>query len=246
MTIEQAKEVLALYRGTPLDAQDAEVKEALALARSNPELQAWLDAQLAFHSGLRQKMRSLSPPPGLKEKLLARGKIVEPPIAWWRQPLRIAVAAVLLFSGIIFAVLLQPGGTHDRFAQFQSRMVGTALRQYRMDILTNDMSQVRTFMASRGAPADYTIPDKLERLQLTGGGALKWRNNPVAMVCFDRGDRQMLYLFVTDRRAIKDAPKETIKVEQVSDLLAVSWSEGDKTYLLAGPVEPDFTRKYVQ
>ena len=59
---------------------------------------------------------------------------------------------------------------------------------------------------SRGAPADYDVPRGLERLQLTGGGRLTWRSNPVAMVCFDRGDKQMLFLFVMKRSAVKDPP----------------------------------------
>ena len=124
-------------------------------------------------------------------------------------------------------------------------MVSEAQREYRMDLVTNDMQQVRQFMASRGAPADYHVTRGLERLQLTGGGRLTWRSNPVAMVCFDRGDKQMLFLFVMKRSAVKDPPPETPQLTKVRQMLAASWTRGDNTYVLAGPEEADFAKKYL-
>jgi hypothetical protein len=135
--------------------------------------------------------------------------------------------------------------TPDRFANYQARMVSQALREYRMDLVTNDMRQVRQFMAARGAPDDYHVPQGLERLQLTGGGLLAWRSNPVAMVCFDRGDKQMLFLFVMKRTALKDPPPEAPQVSKVSQILTVSWTRGDNTYVLAGPEEAGFVQKYL-
>jgi hypothetical protein len=78
-----------------------------------------------------------------------------------------------------------------------------------------------------------------------GGGLLRWRSNPVAMVCFDRGDRQMLFLFVMDRSAIPDPPPTTPKIAQVNKLLTASWTQGDRTYVLAGPEDAEFVRKYL-
>ena len=114
-----------------------------------------------------------------------------------------------------------------------------------MDIKTNDMRMVRQDLASRGAPSDYVVPPGLERLRLTGGGRLTWRTNPVAMVCFDRGDRQMVFLFVLDRSAVKDPPPTTPRLHKVNELLTASWTQGDKTYVLAGPEEAGFLQKYL-
>ena len=68
-------------------------------------------------------------------------------------------------------------------------MVSTALREYRMDIVTNDMRTLRHALQAKGAPADYELSQGLETMQLTGGAALTWRNHPVSMVCFDRGNK---------------------------------------------------------
>jgi hypothetical protein len=64
------------------------------------------------------------------------------------------------------------------------------------------------------------------------------------MVCFDKGLKQMLFLFVLDRSAVKDPPPPTPQLAQVNQLAAASWTDGDKAYLLAGSPEPDFLRKY--
>jgi hypothetical protein len=107
------------------------------------------------------------------------------------------------------------------------------------------MRQVRQFMARHAAPADYDLPRGLERLQLTGGGRLTWRSHPVAMVCFDRGDKQMLFLFVMKRSALKDPPPDTPRLAKVHQMLTASWTHGDNTYVLAGPEETDFVKKYL-
>jgi hypothetical protein len=65
------------------------------------------------------------------------------------------------------------------------------------------------------------------------------------MVCFDRGDKQMLFLFVMKRAALKDAPPPQPQVKEASGLVAASWSKGDDAYLLLGRPEPGFAGKYL-
>jgi hypothetical protein len=107
------------------------------------------------------------------------------------------------------------------------------------------MRQLRQFIAGKGAPSEYQLTKGLQKLQLTGGGCLQWRSHPVAMVCFNRGDDQMLFLFVMKRSALKDPPAGTPQVSKVTELQTVSWTRGEYTYVLAGPEEPQFLRKYL-
>jgi hypothetical protein len=110
-----------------------------------------------------------------------------------------------------------------------------------MDIPTNDMATVRRYLAARGAPADYVVPPGLAPLQLTGGGFLRWRSQPVSMVCFNRGDNQMLFLFVMNS-SMKDPPPATPALSKVSTLATASWTGNGKTYILAGPEQPGLLR----
>lgn len=249
MNTLDAKQILVRYRPGSVDLDDRQVAEALELARREPELQEWLTHHNDFQAAVRKKFRDIPVPAHLQDSLLAQSKIIRP-LPWWRDRgwLR-AVASVALVVGICygFARLMSNPNASDGFDNYKLRMVRSAIREYRMDIKTDDLGKVRDLMQAKGAPADFSVPAGLSRLKLTGGGVLRWRNHPVAMVCYNRGDNQMLFLFVMNRDSAKDAPQTPVpEVGNVSKLLAASWSEGDKTYLLAGPEEADFVRKYLQ
>ena len=243
MNPTEAKQILLLYRPGTADSGEAQMAAALELARSNPELGAWLQQHLAFQQAMRAKFQEIEVPAHLKARMLAP-RILSLPQIWWRNPVWLAAAASLMLLIGLAGVWLRPRAS-DGFTSFQARMVSSVLREYRMDIITNDMHQVRQYLAAQGAPADYEVTKKLGQLQLTGGGLLRWRNHPITMVCFDRGDKQMLFLFVMKRSAVKDPPPETPQMAKVNELLTASWSQGDKTYILAGPEEPNFTNKYL-
>ncbi len=247
MTSSEAKAILLLYRPGTADAADPEIAEALDLAGRDAELGRWLEEHRTFQKAMRAKFRQIEVPPHLRTSLLIRGAVqsgIVPPQAWWRRrPIWLTAGALLILLALA-GVWLRPR-TPDRFANYENRMVAAALREYRMDLVTNDMRQVRQFMAQRGAPADYHLPQGLARLQLTGGGLLTWRNQPVAMVCFDRGDKEMLFLFVMKRTAVKDPPSAKPQLGKVHQMVTVSWTRGDDTYLLAGPEEADFAKKYL-
>ena len=246
MTPEHAKRVLMLYRPGTADAEDPEVVEAMSLARSNPELGAWFQQHCAFQTAMRNKFRQIQAPADLKARLAEAHKRVQVRPGRGRQRQRtawMAAAAVVLLLALAGTLLIGLR-TPNRFADYRSRMVRTVLREYRMDILTNDMPAVRRFLKSGGAPSDYELTPGIDKLKLTGAGLLRWRGNPVSMVCFDRGDTNMLFLFVMNKVATKDLPPAELKVVQVKKLLTLSWTRDDKAYVLAGPVEPDFARKY--
>jgi uncharacterized membrane protein YbaN (DUF454 family) len=247
VTSFEAREILLLYRPGTADAADPDMAQALTLARQDPELARWFEQHRAFQKTMRAGFRQIEVPAHLQASLLiqkpAQRTIVSPQV-WWRRPVWLTAAAVVLLVFGLTRAWLKPH-IPDRFANFQSRMVGAVQLAYRMDIETNDMQQVRQFMANKGAPADYDLAPGLEHLQLTGGGRLTWRSNPVAMVCFDRGDKKMLFLFVMKRSAVKDPPPKTPQLAKVRQMLSASWTHGDNTYVLAGPEEPDFLKKYL-
>jgi hypothetical protein len=264
VTSQEAKLILQLYRPDTGDETDSQVAEALELARRDPELGLWFERTCAFHAALRGKLRDIPVPPGLAEAILAgvpapgRNAAPNPPVAtlrrqpdgsdelsksmpgnkivfgpWWQHRGWFAAAAILVLLGVAL-FWLQPR-PNDGFTDYRSRMVRTAIRQYRMDISTRDLSRVRQYLHSRGAPSDFTLTNGLEKLTVRGGVFSRWRDHPVAMVCFDRGDRQMVFLFVVDRGALKDPPPVRRQTARVNTLLTASWTEGGETYLLAGP-----------
>lgn len=241
MTIDEAKRVLVLFRPGTTDANDSEFAEALELARNHLELGAWFENHCAFQAAMRDKFRRLEVPPGLKARLEETQRLARQQ-RWVRRTAWMAAAAAVLLLALAGA-LLGPR-IPDSFADYRSRMVGTAQRTYPMDIHTDNKAEVRRHMNAHGAPSNYTLPPGIDRLTQTGGGVMKWRSNPVSMVCFVRGDKQMLFLFVMKKTAVKDSPPAVPQLERVNSLLTLSWTQGDNTYVLAGPEEPGFEEKY--
>jgi hypothetical protein len=126
--------------------------------------------------------------------------------------------------------------------------VRNAIRQYQMDLTTSDLGEINRFLSTNGAPTptNYAMPSGLQALPVTGAGLLRWQNHPVSMVCFDRGDSNMLFLFVLARHAVQDAPPQNPYLTNINRLVAASWTTDANTFILAGPPEPDFVRKYLQ
>jgi len=239
---QEAKRILALYRPGSAEAEEPELREALEQTRQDPRLRQWFEQYCAFQEAMRQKFRQLEVPPGLNDSILAKNKIVAP-LVWWRRPAWLAAAAaIVILLGLSAFWPDQRQG--DQFADYRARMVRTASRQYRMDMLTNDHNPIRRFFATNGAPADYVLSKGLEPLSVTGAGLLRWADTRVSMVCFDRGDQQMLFLFVVNRAAVKSPPPATPQVRKVFDLQTLSWSQGSNVYILAGPEDPRMLQKY--
>lgn len=232
MTRNEAKEILIQSRFGRSVGANPRLPEALALAEKDPALQRWLEQQRSFHDAASRSLRSMPVPPDLRDQLLA-SRATKRSTDWWRQPT--AWSAAALFIGLLtLGLWWSKSPAENTLATFQSRMVGAVLRQYTMDIVTNDMTQVRAFLATKSAPADYTIPDKLSRLPVSGGGVLSWQGGKVSMVCFDSPQQGTLFLFIVNGSSLQDPPAAPREFRDVNKLGTISWMDNGRTYVLAG------------
>ena len=182
-----------------------------------------------------EAFRQMPVPHDLKNRILARAKTIRP-VRQWRQPAWIAAAAALAFLLGLAAFWVRPE-PENSLDTFRSRMVRAVLRQYSMGIETSDMMQVRHFLATNNAPADYVLPQGLARAPTLGAGLLSWQDRRVSMVCLEGANRDTLFLFVVDRDSVKPPPPSAPQFAQVSKLMTASWSQGGKVYVLAASKE---------
>ncbi len=244
MTPDEAKAVLWLHRPGRAEPSDPDPTAALALARQDAALGQWLAAQQRFHARVGDCLRSLEPPAELKERILARQPVREPR-SWWRQP--------ALWAAVGFGMLLLGGGlrwakprSHDDFASFRVRMARFAVRQYGMDLATNDLDQIRAFLAQAGRPSTFVLTTPLAKLPLLGCAALTWHGQPVSMLCFDRGRGELVWLFVVRQPAVRGAPLTAApRTARVGALATASWTVAQKTYLVAVAGDPALLRRFL-
>jgi len=233
VTPATAKTLLLAWRPGHGDLRDPDVAAALELARHDPALKEWLGKHTAFQRAMEKNFRQLPVPGDLKERILARSKTIEPPRSW-PQPAWLAIAAAVVVLLGLAAVWFKPV-REDSFAIFRERTVRGVQRVYpAMDIVTNDMAQIRKFLAGRSAPSDYVLPAGLTRLPVTGAGVLRWQGRVVSMVCLDSIDRGTLFLFVLEETGVTSLPPGTPEFAPVFEMMTASWTQGGKIYVLAG------------
>jgi hypothetical protein len=87
---------------------------------------------------------------------------------------------------------------------------------------------------------------------VTGCAIEDWQGAQVAMICFRTGkplppgEQSDLWLFVIDRSRVKDAPPAgSRQFVQVSRLWLVTWTEGDKLYVLGTEGDEQTLRQYL-
>ena len=252
MNRQEAQEILLLYRAGTADAQEPEFAAALALAKSDPELGKWLQHQSAVQDALRAKFRQIPIPEGLKEQILSERK-VHTSLPLTRKLVLGAVCAACIV--VLAAILLPLLRSRDdkSFANFESRMVKTVARQGlypKMDLETNNLEEIRKFLAQHQAHGDYVLPNGLQKTTTTGCAILPWQGKVVSMVCFNSGKSpgttgSDLFLFVINRADVPKAPPPGARsFTQTNSLATASWTYGEKTYILATLGDEAALREY--
>ncbi len=243
MDREHAKAVLALYRPGLRAEADPEMAEALAVVERDPELARWLEERCTLYNVIKAKFKSIEVPDGLKEQILAeRATRMKTP--WARSPTFLAAAVVLIVSLGLAGFWLRPR-PENKFAVYRNRMARTALRDYRMDLVTNDLNVIRQFLQKHKGYGDYVLTQPLAALPGVGCALLSWHAHPVSVVCLEADKQNPLYLFVIDRSALADPPPASApQFARVGKLVTASWSQGDKAYLLAALGDEAFLRKF--
>jgi hypothetical protein len=242
MNREEAQDILRIQHPQAPSPGDAELAAARELVRHDPELADWWEQQRAFDGAMRQALAGIPVPAGLAERIV-RDHSRRLRVHWWHRPIIWAAAAsVALLAGVWHV----RHSREDEFAAFSIRMARAALRDYRMEIQTNDLAAIRGYLASRSAPADYQLRARLDQLPGLGCGIVRWRNQPVSMICLDRGQKQILWLFVADPKTVPGAPTGAEPAyRQVGGLAVAVWNDGHRLYLAGALGSPEGLRQYL-
>ena len=251
MNRDEAKNILLLHRPGTADVDDSQITEALALARRDPELARWLEEHSARQVALREKFRQITAPAGLKEQIISE-QAAQEKIIFWRRNFAVAAVAVLVILAALAPFWFSHHGPNETLANYQNQMVGVALRGYAMDLMTNDPSQVRAYLAQNHAPADFVLPAALQQTALAGCAVESWQGANVSMICFRTGkplapgDQSDLWLFVIDRASVKNLPTgDSPLFSKINRLTIATWTEGGKLYLLGTEGDERTIKQYL-
>ncbi len=166
MTREQAKEYLSAVRPHSVDAADPILQPAIELAKKDSELGSWFARQREFDEILIEKVSSIRPPEGLREKILQSIEETARPIQFWR------ISWLALAAAVVLAVLLLSHQVElfrspsQRFRSFYSDALAMVPVKPapKLDLETASLGTTQAFITQHDAPRLGQFPRNLEAM----------------------------------------------------------------------------------
>lgn len=237
MNNDEAKFVLRAYRPGGGDAGDPALAAALEQAKKDPALAAWFEREQAHATVVAAKLRTLAPPPGLRDAILAgaqAGAAAEGLRHGWRRPvwLGLAAAIAVLLSVAAWWRLAPVSGT-----SFEEFAVNFVDRGFRLQKHSADLSELKTWLAEKRGPLPATLPAEFAALRALGCRTLDFRGREVSLVCFERGGREF-HVFVAQRGAFPDtAAAAGPRLRAHGKLVAGAWSDAQNHYVVVSDAD---------
>lgn len=245
MNNNEAKFVLDAYRPGGHDATDPAFAEALAQAKADPALAAWFAHEQAHAAGVAAKLRSIAPPPELRDAVLAGCRATEratPPARarmWRPLPwMALAAAVVLLAAG---TALFWP-----RAAAGADELTRFAFNDVRFGRHGGHGAPAAALVAELSAPTAHLmngLPIDFVRLRHTGCRTLRVGGHDVLEVCFTRNGAEF-HCYIA--HAADFAPQPVggpPELAQSADLSAAAWTRGAYRYVVVGAASLEAVRR---
>jgi hypothetical protein len=233
MNNDEAKFILQGYRPDGTDAGDDAFRAALDQVRHDPALRDWFAHEQAFDAAISAKFSEIPAPAGLREAILAGGRVSRDSArhaSWWRSPALLAAAAgiVVVLGGTV--ALLWP----------KQAVASTGLTEYVLVDTAHDANHMggkgtESLEAMLADPTNHLsrgLPISFEALRKGGCRTVTYHGLEVLEVCFNR--KGVWFHAYIGRRAdfpsVAAAPGFTGK----DGLSVVSWADQNYVYLVAG------------
>ncbi len=244
MTNEEAKFMLQGYRPNGADADNEAFAQALAQAQRDPALREWFEREQAFDTVVAGKLRSIQPPPGLRESILA-GKKMTPSQAtesarpWWAQTWTIGLAAaaaiVMVFSVALTRPATEPSDnlvTMEPIIKLAMADLGGA---HGPGPYASALGTIGAWImdANNRLHAD-SIPVDLDKLRAMGCRTVTVAGHEVFEICFER-ESGWYHLYIVDRENCDPVSLHRDPMfHEKGDFVAASWACEKYAYLVAG------------
>ncbi|MFA6961846.1 MAG: hypothetical protein WC205_13915 [Opitutaceae bacterium] len=226
MNTTEAKFILQARRPDGRDDAEPQFTEALEQARRDPALTEWLAREQAFDMVVADKLRSVQPPAGLREAILA-GARMSRPVPFWRRPQVLALAAsvVIIFGLVAVWPALRPASDTERLAMGVMTEVNSAAHHAAMP---SPRGELRTLLTAPGTRLAAGLPLDMNQLKSDGCRSLSIAGHNVVEVCFERGGE--FHLYVANRSDFKGDGEPMFR--ERGNLASVAWTDTRHAYVL--------------
>ncbi|HVT73774.1 MAG TPA: hypothetical protein VHD61_11590 [Lacunisphaera sp.] len=230
MNNTEAKFILQGYRPNGADAGDATFVAALEQARRDPGLQDWFNREQAFDATMCAKLAEVTAPTGLREAILAGGRVTvsERHRRWWQHQALMAAAACIAVAFVAgLALFSHPAEAADDFSTL-------ALR----DTLYNkahgghgvEAGALQAFLMGPKMRIGESLPIDYAALRRSGCRTLNLDGREVLEVCFKR-DGTWFHCYIAQRADFPEIlANPSPAVSEVKGAGIAAWSDGSHLY----------------
>jgi hypothetical protein len=234
---QEAQKVLQALRPSDLDTTEPAFAEALDLLESDPELQAWWEAQQAFDRAVVAKLKEVPIPDDLRAAILASRKIEPfrppPQFSFW-----LAAAAVLaIFCALGTSQYVQNFGPLPRSEYTASVLPFLGNNAPSLAMTSADRDKIDAWLHENNAPT-ANLPPKMAGIPTVGCQKFSVHGHAVSLVCFVMANGAIVHLFTVDKQALTDPPT-TPEMDHIEGWCIASWSDARMSYILATEADPD-------
>jgi hypothetical protein len=236
MNNTDAKFILHGYRPSGADAAERTMAEALAQAKADPALGVWLAREQAHGAAVAAKLREIAPPAGLREAILAGGRMSRgvgeaPRRGWWTQPVWLAAAAAVLFIFTASVAMWPKRAAAD--SALASYAFGDALEVTKHG---GHGEETGSFQATLGNDATHlasSLPINFSALRGNGCRTVSVAGHDVLEVCFQRGGA-WFHCYVARVEDFPDAPAKTEpNFAERGQVSVAAWADGAHRIVVA-------------
>ena len=183
----EAKFILQGYRPNGADAGDTTFSTALEQTRTDPALHDWFVREQAFDRAISAKLGRIQPPAGLREAILAGGRVTSSGATqrrWWQQPVFMAAAAsVAVLFALSLALWPRTAGARTGLAEFA---LADAMHGEMHGGHGDDTAALQAILSAPASQLSKGLPVDFEALHKAGCRTVSFAERPVLEVCFKR------------------------------------------------------------
>ena len=243
MSNDEGKFLLNAYRPNGRDAGDPAFASALAQAKADPSLGTWFAREQAHASVMSAKLRTIAPPAGLREAILAGGSATERVTARqrrWTPSVWFAIAAS--FVALASATLALWPKQDAQAAELTAFALNDVVHGKHgghgepAKALQANLSETDAHIAS-GMPVDFTALEK------SGCRTLRVAGHDVLEVCFLRNGAEFHCYIGRAKDFPESGVDDGMTYIQRAGLAAAAWTKGAYRYVVVGDAGLDAVKR---
>lgn len=246
MNLSEARMIVSAATAADLAAPGAELSAALEILRSHPdEWAAWMQERQRDQC-IASAFRTVSPPPGLRDQIVAahgaqqrvhpRRRFV---LAW--------AAGLAVMGGTGIAARWMFGRPSAPVAAPHATLASAASwfldREWDhvFEHMAGTLGELRQFLESSGVPGAMEPGEGFDQLATIGCRRFPWKGQVAVLVCFRTpGDTAIVHVVSAPRSAVGAEASETLSLFREGRWHAASWLRGGRAYVALSdqPLDP--------